>query len=132
MSGAFGKLILAVALSAICFCLAIATRGQTFSKGLPRRVEVKITNRIFALPEVKARMRYVDSASGGTRHLAVVLYDQPTKERKYYWVKVWEDNGGNYVSHFNFFVAPGTLDVKYLDTQTDSLLDLTTWRCRKH
>ncbi|PQJ11293.1 hypothetical protein CJD36_005680 [Flavipsychrobacter stenotrophus] len=88
----------------------------------------KILDMVLALPEVKAEIKYVEKESKGTRHLAAAMYATPSENRNYYWVKVWEDNGMNYVSHFNFFVDPQTLSIKYLDTINDTLLDLKAWR----
>jgi len=94
-------------------------------------IENNILDKILNLPEVQKESRYVATASKGQRRLSAAIYQTPTKKSNLYWVKVWEDNGGNYVSHFNFFVNPKTLAIKYLDTVNDTLLDLKTWRQRQ-
>lgn len=87
-----------------------------------------IINKVLALPEVQKEIQYVETASKGKRHLGAAISQRPSKEFAYYLVKVWEDNGMSYVSHFNFFVNPKTLTIKCQDSVNDSLLDLKTWR----
>lgn len=96
-------------------------------------LESKIIDKVFALPEVQKEIQYVETASKGKRHLGATILQRPSKEFPYYLVKVWEDNGMSYVSHFNFFVNPKTLTIKYQDTKQDTLVDLNAWRKqRKH
>jgi hypothetical protein len=115
---------------AICLCSLTADAQKSLDKN-NRKDSIKIDkilDRVLALPEVKAECKYVETESKGTRHLAVAMYATPTKNRKYYWVKAWEDNGMNDVSHFNFFVDGKNQAIKYLDTVNDTLLELKAWR----
>ena len=92
--------------------------------------ESKIINKIQQLPEVKKASAALERRTNGKRHIKYVVYERPSKEFKYYWVKVMEDNGEMYVSDFNFYINPKTLSIKYLDTDNDSVMDLKTWRKR--
>ncbi len=87
----------------------------------------KILDKIIKLAEVKTRARYVERQTKGKRHLEHI-WERPTMKVLYYWVKVVEDNGIAYHSHFNFFVYPKTFSVKYFDIITDKTFDLSTWR----
>lgn len=89
--------------------------------------ESKIWDTIFKLPEVKSRIKYVDSVTKGKRQLQVWTYSKPNKKDNYYWIKVSEDNGITTVAHFNFFVYPNN-EIKYFDTVNDSVLSLEDWR----
>jgi len=96
-------------------------------------IECKVVDLIFALPEVKAECKYVETASKGKRHLGAFVNQKPTynpkdSRAKYYWIKIWEDNGVCFVTHRHFFVNPKTMNILYLDTSTDSLMSLNVWR----
>jgi hypothetical protein len=102
---------------------------SSFYKLIRRSIlERRIIDKVLALPEVQKEIRYVETASKGKRHLGATISERPSEEFAYYLIKVWEDNGVSYVSHFNFFVNPKTLTIKYQDTVHDTLLDLKTWR----
>jgi hypothetical protein len=91
-------------------------------------IESKVLDTVLSLKEVQDKIKYVENASKGTRHLGVVIFEEPSKESNYYWVKAKEDNRMNYVSHFNFFVDPKTLAIKYYDPVNDTLLNIKAWR----
>lgn len=96
-------------------------------------LECKVVNLIFELPEVIAECKYVETHSKGKRHLAAFVNQKPTynpndTRAKYYWIKIWEFNGMNYVTHLHFFVNPKTMNIMYFDTLTDSLIPLNIWR----
>ena len=61
-------------------------------------------------PLVKARTHYVDSASGGKRHLALMT-DIMDSLRNIYRVRVVEDNGMNYHVHFTYTIDATTMKV---------------------
>lgn len=89
--------------------------------------ESKIWDSIFKLPEVKSRIKYVDSVTQGKRRLHVWTFKKPDKKDNFYWIKVSENNGSFTVAHFNFFVYPKN-EIKYFDTVNDSILTLDEWR----
>jgi len=91
--------------------------------------ENEIIKNIWSLLEVRDRANYIDNQTSGKRNLKVWIYKTPKNlKKKYYWIKVGEDNGGVYVSHFNFFVYPDNLEVKYFDTATEQEIELSSWR----
>lgn len=89
--------------------------------------ELKIWDTIFNLPEVKSRIKYVDSITKGKRRLHISTSKKPDDKENFYWIQVSEDNGITTVTHFNFFVYPNK-EIKYYDTVTDSVLTLEEWR----
>jgi hypothetical protein len=91
--------------------------------------ESKVCNLIASLPEVINANNYVKKTSKGKRHLMTFIESDPTKETPYYWVKVAEDNGSTYYTHFNFYVTPKTYTIKYLDAITGKAIPLT--QCSK-
>lgn len=84
---------------------------------------------ILSLPEVSKRARYIHEQTKGERHLQVMIVESPNNVIDYYWVKAGEDNGSNYVTHFNFYVFPKrNWEIKYFDTVKDTLVTLEDWR----
>ncbi|MBC7440557.1 MAG: hypothetical protein H7250_11315, partial [Flavobacterium sp.] len=62
-------------------------------------------------------------------HLRIMIVDSiGSGKEKYYWVKAGENNGLNFVSHFNFYAYPNTNEIKFFDTVSDTVLDLASWR----
>jgi len=91
--------------------------------------ENKIFDIVFRLTEVKSLARYLEKKTNGQRHLQMLLAGSPTKENKYYWVKVGEDNGYMFVTHYNFYVYKNPTRIFYLDThQGDKVLSLEEFR----
>ncbi len=81
------------------------------------------------------KKKYVTKYSRGKRHLSYAVYGRPNKENNYYLVKVWEDNGGSYYTHFNFYVNKKTFAIMYDDIVHDTLISYTDWsreRKQKH
>ncbi len=104
--------------------------GQTSKTITYSKQENKIIDTIIKLKEVRDRAKYVLDQSKGKRHLQYGIWGKPANKEPYYWVKVMEDNGDTYYTHFNFYVYPKTMAIKYLDTKNDEVLDLKTWRER--
>ncbi len=96
----------------------------------------KIYDIVGTLPEVVERAKYIEKESNGNRHLQIMVYKtQKELERPYYWVKAGEDNGTNFVTHFNFYVYPRNeikFEIKYFDTVHDTILNLESWRKQKN
>jgi len=94
-----------------------------------KSTEEKIIDAVFGLREVKKRERYIEEQAKGKRRLKVWVADTPNlPAKKYYWIKVGEDNGASLVTHFNFHVYPDSMRILYYDSQSDSELTLSTWR----
>jgi hypothetical protein len=91
-------------------------------------IEDRVLDRIKHLPEVKERAEYVKVHSNNERHLQYTIFQKPTKQNKYYWVKVLEDNGEMYHAQFNFYVNGKTLAIKYFDPQLDTVIDYKVWK----
>lgn len=91
--------------------------------------EDKIYDLVAALPEVEERGDYIEKHTNGVRHLRIWIYQTPKEtKRKYYWVKVGEDNGINFVSHFNFYVDSETYEIRFFDTVKNTVISLDDWR----
>jgi hypothetical protein len=123
-------------IAGVLLLLASGLHAQAFQNTKPKgkinyALEDKIMDTILFLPEVKNRDAYIRKKTNGKRHLATVIYLRPEKERPYYVVKAWEDNGYAFATHFNFYVYPQTMKIKYLDVMHDKAIDLKTWRKHK-
>lgn len=103
-------------------CLSIKSNCQSKS------IEDKIVDTIFKLKEVRERANYIEKISKGTRHLSIFIYSKPSKNKPYYWIKAWEDNGNNYHTHYNFYVYPKTFTIKFLDVEKGIPISLKEWR----
>lgn len=112
---------LIIGLAAACVCHSQNVKPST-------RLELHIIDKIFNLKQVRNRSNYVEKQTKGKRHLQVIIREKPTKASHYYLVQVIEDNGVTYYTHFNFYVYPKTLKIKYLDTVNDKLIDVSKWK----
>lgn len=91
--------------------------------------EDKIYNLILKIPEVKERGDYIEKKTNGKRHLQLMIVEMPKENQSnYYWIKVGEDNGTNFVTHFNFYVYIRNFEIKYYDTEKDTIVSLEIWR----
>ena len=102
--------------------------AQTSHNNASLKLEGKIIDTIASLKEVVERSKYVEEQTKGKRHLQFAIWNRPKKATPYYWVKVMEDNGVSLYTHFNFYVYPKTMTIKYYDTINDRIIDLATWR----
>jgi hypothetical protein len=102
---------------------------QNDSSIIYNQLKEKVTDTIFKLPEVKERAKYIEQKTKGKRHLMIWIADTPNLPvRKYYWVKVGEDNGMSLVTHFNFFVYFDSMRIMYLDVIHGTEINLDAWR----
>jgi len=103
--------------------------GQSNSKNDYCSTEESIVDIIWNLKEVQKRNKYVIKKSNGKRKLTILIYKKPEEtEKEYYWLKVVEDNGSNFYSHYNFFVYPKHMKVVYFDTVNNKEIELKTWQ----
>jgi hypothetical protein len=93
--------------------------------------EELIIDSINRLKEVIDRGEYVKKQSKGARHLQFLVWERPTIDQPYYWIKVMEDNGSSKYTHFDFYARFRPFQLMYYDIVNDTVLDLTTWRNRK-
>jgi len=91
-------------------------------------IEDQIIDNILELPEIKERSDYIVKETNGERHLKVWIAATPKETGSYYLIKAGEDNGMSLVTHFDFYVYPETMEIKYYDVITDSQLSLSEWR----
>jgi hypothetical protein len=95
------------------------------------KIEKIIIDTIVKLKEVIDRAKYVQQQTKGKRHLLYTLWQKPTAELPYYWVKVLEDNGTNVHTHFDFYVRNMPFQILYYDAVKDTAIELATWRKQK-
>src|SRR5258708_22258497 len=50
------------------------------------KLEDKVVQKIFSLPEIKAKNRFVDSLTNHKSGISVIISGRPNKEHKYYWI----------------------------------------------
>lgn len=91
----------------------------------------ELLDQIWELPKVKKRSEYVRTETNGERTLKLKIQQKPTKEDPYYWVKVGEDNGLNFVSHFLFALNPNTSEIFYYDGLTGEKIAVEEWEKMK-
>jgi len=89
-----------------------------------------VLNLVAKLPEVINADNYVKKVTNGKRHLFSYVASEPNKDEPYYFVKVAEDNGSAYHTHFIFYVQPKTYQIFYMDTAIDKLIPEK--QCRKN
>ncbi len=87
-----------------------------------------ILDTIWTIDEVNIRNDYVKKESKNKRELMVYINGTPDElKEEYYWIKVAEDNGNAYFTHFDFFVYPNW-EIKFYDRIKDKELTLEEWR----
>jgi len=87
-----------------------------------------ILDTIWTIDEVNERNSFVKDQSNDKRELMVYINGTPNElNEDYYWVKVAEDNGNAYFTHFDFFVYPNW-SIKFYDRVKDKELTLDNWR----
>jgi hypothetical protein len=117
-------LVLTFLRASSCFAQSdIKDSKENFSK-----LESKILDTVVKLPEVKRRAGYVRQQSKDKRRLQYTIWAKPSKKTPFYWVRVMEDNGKAYHSHFNFLVYTNPFLIKYYDIANDKILSLSQWR----
>src|SRR5688500_7611063 len=102
-------------LSILILIISISTAAKSQNQEVQSnsKLEDKVIDTIASLKEVKDRAAYVKKETQGKRNLSFMIAGEPSKETPYYWVKVMEDNGGAYHTHFNFYVHSKTMWILY-------------------
>jgi len=81
------------------------------------------------LPEFNNILKWYQQENKDTsRHISVVIAQEPVKGFGYYWVKIGEDTPDHFVDMEHFYVDTAHLAVHYLDIEVDSVLTLDQWR----
>jgi hypothetical protein len=109
--------------------LVISCSGNTTSTKITKELTVEnILDTIWTIKEVNERNSYVKEQSKNKRELMVYINGTPDElNEDYYWVKVAEDNGNAYFTHFDFFIYPNW-SIKFYDRVKDKELTLDEWR----
>ena len=111
---------------------SVSSTLQTDNTNKDSLFEQKIIDTILKLKEVKERSEYIEQQTNGDRHLLVWIVDTPhLPEQEYFWIKAGEDNGMSLVTHFDFYVYPGSMKILYYNIEKDSILTLEDWRKTK-
>ena len=110
------------------FTLAQSPKDVVSKSKESNALEEKIVDTIAKLPECRKRAAYIEKQTNGQRQLRYVIYEEASKEKPYYWVKAWEDNGITYVTHFNFYVYQKPFRIQFYDTVNDKVISLKEWR----
>lgn len=93
-------------------------------EGLDTLIERQIFDSVVQLKTFIERDSYVRKESKGLRHLQLMIAARPSEKEPYYWVKVIEDNGIAYYTHFNFYVTKHPFRIRLYDTANDSVYDV--------
>ncbi|MCR9248789.1 MAG: hypothetical protein NXI20_00140 [bacterium] len=80
--------------------------------------------KVSELSEVKAYNQVLETDN---KKMVIWIYSSPQENNGFYWIKVSEDNGGQLISRYNFFVST-KFEIKFYDTTNDKLLELDEWR----
>lgn len=92
-------------------------------------LENKILNKIFNLPEVQAKQKFIDSLTNHKSGVSVIIFKTPTQDSPYYWIQVGYNNSFRFDPYYNFYVYPQKgLEIKFLNTMNDSVISLKEWR----
>lgn len=85
---------------------------------------------VTALPEFNNILKWFQKNNKDTtKHIGVVIGQEPVKNFYYYWVKVGvNDNNDEFKDLEHFYVSSKDQTVHYLDIKTDSLMSLEQWR----
>ncbi len=111
----------------LCFAQS-NLKNDTHQSDDSSKLENKILDTIINLSEVKARARYIKIKTKGKRKLQYTIWGKPAKQNPYYWIKVMEDNGTSYYTHFNFYVYPKNFAIQFYDVINDTAINLSEWR----
>lgn len=85
---------------------------------------------VTALPEFNNILKWFQKNNKDTtRHIGVVIGQEPVKNFYYYWVKIGvNDSNDEFKDLEHFYVSSKDQSVHYLDIKTDSLMSLDQWR----
>lgn len=99
--------------------------GQSTSK--PINISPLIDS-IWTLKPIQDKNNDIFTKSEGKRKLSILIYKTAKETNKgYYWIKVGEENGSNFVSHFNFYVYPANNQIMFFDAINTAEIPLKKW-----
>ena len=91
-------------------------------------IVTRITNKLFALPEVKMKNIFVDSLTNHKKGISMRVMQKPDKLKKYYWIAVGYDSDLRFETYYNFYIWPDNMIIKYLHPYNGRALTLADWR----
>lgn len=109
------RAILALFLMASCNGSSIPPQNNTANLSDDNYIEDTIIQKVFAIDSVRERAEYVLKNSNGKRKLSATIYGPPSDSLDYYLIKVTEDNGTAYHTHFNYKVNKKTLQISSIE-----------------
>ncbi|MGB1242927.1 MAG: hypothetical protein ACPG49_10425 [Chitinophagales bacterium] len=86
-----------------------------------------LLDKIWDLQKIQKRAEYVKEQTNGERALKLRILEEPNEISSFYWIKVGEDNGMNFVSHFQFAINPSTKEVFYFDELSGEKVPVEEW-----
>jgi hypothetical protein len=66
--------------------------------------------------------------SSSEKKVNIYISKQPSEGDNYFWVEVGLSDSIRFQPVYNFRVDPVTFEIKYYDTETDSIVTLSKWR----
>ena len=93
-------------------------------------LEKKIISKIFSLPEVKEKNKYIDSLSHHKSSVSIIITRKPDNKNKNYWIQAGYNNQLRFEPYYNFIVNLKDLSVLFYDTLEDRRYTLKEWRKR--
>jgi hypothetical protein len=103
--------------------------SEIYIKGIDTtKAENKLVDIICNSNEVEEKRRYPQGQSKSIQNLTCEIWRKPTESSPFYWVKVRENNGGQTLTHFDFFVTLFPFEIHAYDEQRDEILDLKSWK----
>ena len=93
-------------------------------------IEDLILSKIHNLYEVKRKEKYIDSITNHKHGISLLILKKPSAKKQYYIVQAGYDSKIRFEPYYTFYVFRNALEVKYYDTQTDSLMSIDEWRKR--
>ena len=105
-----------------------ANNKMKIAVGDDTTVEDRVIDRVYNLPEVRAKDSFIDSITKHKNGISLIIFKYPTKINPYYWVQAGYDNKLRFEPYYNFYVYKENLEVKFYDTITGDILTLEQWR----
>jgi hypothetical protein len=91
-------------------------------------IESTIMDKLFELPEVKRKWKFVDSLTGHKKGISMRVMKRPEGVSNYYWIAVGYDSDLKFETYYNFYVWPDQMTIRYFDTVDGKILTLAEWR----
>jgi hypothetical protein len=92
------------------------------------KLEQKIINDVFSLPEVRKKNKYIDSLTKHKKGITIIIAKKPDKIHNYYWVQAGYNSELRFEPYYNFYVYQPNRVIKYYDPMSDKILTLKEWR----